>query len=405
MSNPNARPASLFASSRTLWSLAAGIAALACGSSDAESNYSDVVENASSTGGASSSGDIGSFGDGGVSSSSGSIPNDAACATSAANAELAKVNIIVMYDRSGSMGKPGEGDRTQKWDPVGAAMKDFFGSTASTGLAASLQYFPQDPPANVQTVAAYRAAVCDAAPYQVPAVPLQPLPSAAFAPSIDSMSPNGGTPTKGALDGALAFAQATAAAKPTEKVVVLLVTDGEPGGYLQVGPGQFVEMCTNNTIATVSSSAQAAFTATPAIPTYVIGIGGSLANLNSIANAGGTTSAILVQVGNPTDTRTKIGQALDTIRGQSIPCELALPAPPDGQKMNIDTVNVVLTKDGIATTLTYNKTCAGGTGWHYDDVDAPKKVILCDNECSAAKSGSSNVQVTFGCATNGGVIR
>jgi hypothetical protein len=394
------------------------VIAIACGSSDAGSGFDNNVNTgdgggASSSSGASgtsSGGSSGTFtgGDGGASSSSGAT-SDAACASSAVEAQLANLNIIVMYDRSGSMGAPPKFDPAVKWTPVGTAMKSFFGNPASKGVSATLQFFPQDLPGGTVTIAQAQALWCVPGPYSTPRVPLTALPSASFGTAIDATVPQGGTPTRAALDGAIALAKSTAAARPDEKTIVLLVTDGDPDTVVQLQNGQLLELCSQpdalNSVATVSASASAAFAGSPSIPTYVIGIGTSLVNLQSIAAAGGTTNAVLVDVGNPATTTSKLTQALDTIRGQSIPCDIALPAPPNGQTLDINSVNVLITKGGAQTTLTYNKECTGGKGWHYDDANAPTKVVLCTDECTAAKGSSGKVQIAFGCATQGGVAK
>ena len=68
---------------------------------------------------------------------------NSACVTSAVNAALANANLIVLFDKSGSMGDRAEGfDPSVKWTPVTTAMKAFFSDPKSLGISASLEFFP-----------------------------------------------------------------------------------------------------------------------------------------------------------------------------------------------------------------------------------------------------------------------
>src|SRR5207247_1814907 len=69
-------------------------------------------------------------------------------------------------------------------------------------------------------------------------------------------------------------------------------------------------------------------------------------NLNRIAVAGGTQSAIIVSVSDPAATKTAFQQALEKIRGASLTCVAPLPLPPAGQTLDVTAVNVVLKVGG-----------------------------------------------------------
>ncbi len=212
---------------------------IACGGSGG-SVFSDGTNGSSGTSGTpGAAGDQGSF-------STDPVGTNAACVTAMKNASLPAVNLVLMYDKSGSMGDPAEGgDPKVKWIPVNTGMKAFFADPASSGYNASLQFFPA--PGDI-------TATCDAA-YASPLVPLTSLgQSQSLVAALDKASPQGGTPTLPALEGAIAYAKQTAAARPDEKTVVVLVTDGEPG--LMVN-GVFAPGCTNNDITHVAAAAMA----------------------------------------------------------------------------------------------------------------------------------------------------
>ena len=334
-------------------------------------------------------------GDGGSGEFGDSGPNgvNAACVNHASNGQIVPVNLIVIYDKSGSMGDTtdpnGPYDPAKKWTPVGTGMKAFLGDPSSAGMSASLQYFP---------LGNSLAEVCDTATYATPAVALKALPDGAFATSIDATSPRGGTPTLPALQSAITYAKTIAAQKPSDKSAVVLVTDGEPS--------MLPTNCADNDINHVALAAAAGINGSPSIPTYVIGVGSSLINLNQIAASGGTKQALIVDVSDPTKTQTDFVKALTQIRGETLSCDFVLPAAPAGQALDLNTVNVVLTQNGKDETLGYDKDCAGaaGGGWHYDSVGAPTKVELCPGVCDTAKKAASNkITITLGCATKGGV--
>ena len=304
------------------------------------------------------------------------------CATVAAEAKLTPVNMVVMYDQSGSMGDTNESptyDPTKRWIPVGTAMKAFFTDPASAGMNASLTFF------------ADAANSCNTVDYATPEVALMALPNAVFSTTIAAHAPKGDTPTRAAVKGAITQAQAVLAAHAGEKTVIVLVTDGEPYGCGIVNNTQSQAEVTNvaSDVAAVAAS----------IPTYVIGVGPSVSNLNAVATAGGTT-ALQVTVGNPAQTTSDLLAAMATIRGQLASCDFAIPAPPDGRTLDFDKVFVVRTPSGkAASTLPYNQSCSG-PGWRYDDPKKPTKVLLCDATCDVVKADpGGKIDVQFACVS------
>lgn len=321
-------------------------------------------------------------GDGGTNTGPGGLGDLAACATSSANGSLVPVNLVVMFDQSGSMGRDDNGNNVLdvKWNPVVQAFETFFADKGSAGMSASLQYFPLG--GNKQE--------CNQANYAAPEVALTTLPnSTAFQGSLVSHQPGGGTPTKPALGGAIAYAQQVAQQKPNDKTVVVLVTDGEPNDC-------------NSDVQNVSDEAAAV---AAKIPTYVVGVGSSLQNLDAIAAAGGTQKAIVVNVSDANGTAASFLAALNAIRGQVGSCDFTLPQPPAGQTLDINAVNVVFTPSGGSPqTLSYNAACTGGAGWHYNNPTAPTQIVLCQSTCDTAKADKGGkIAIAFGCATKGGV--
>jgi len=315
-----------------------------------------------------------------------------ACVSEVAQAELAPTNLVFIYDKSGSMGDQTTGfDPSVKWNPVNTGMKSFFSDPYSATVRASLQFFPMNDD-TIQTTCSFD--------YSNPDVALSVANDPKFDSTLDATKPSGGTPTLPALQGAIKYAQTIAAQRPDEKTAVVLVTDGEPGFY-DATQKAFVPGCPNNDIAHVSAAAAAAKAANPSIPTYVIGVGPSLDKLNQVAAAGGTNAAIMVDISDPTQTKTKIEQALAAIRQQEVSCDFSIPPAPAGQELDPNAVNVVLTKaDGSQTVVGYSKDCSVAAGWRYDNPAAPTHISLCASACDAARTSTQGkVSIAFGCKT------
>ncbi len=315
-----------------------------------------------------------------------------ACVTEVSRADLAPTNLIIVYDKSGSMGDAAGGfDPAKKWIPVGAGMKEFFADPYSKTLRASLQFFPLSDD-TIQTACAH--------PYATPTVALRPASDPAFVEALDKTKPSGGTPTLPALQGGITYAKEIAAARPTEKTVIVLVTDGEPG-FFDPGTQKFEPGCANNDVSNVAAAAKAAKDGTPSIPTYVVGVGPSLQSLNAVAAAGGTNAALMVDVNDAAATKSAIVNALNGIRQQEIACDFSLPPPPGGQELDPLAVNVALKNaDGSENVLSYSKECKTPDGWRYDDAVNPTRIFLCESSCTAARgTKDGSVSIAFGCKT------
>ncbi len=289
----------------------------------------------------------------------------AACATSKASAEPSPVYLVVMYDRSGSM------DDNGKWPACKGAMKAFFSASESRGMSASLHFFPQH-------------GTCDPTVFAAPAVGMTALPDTRFGDVLDQTSLDDGTPTRPALEGAVAYADQIAASQGSDgKVAIVLVTDGQPN------------VC-DSSVGAVSLVAKSALSK---YPTYVVGIGNT-GNLDQIAQAGGTSKAFVVSGTDPGKTQDDLVRAMADIRQSALSCDYKIPLPPAGETLDKDKVNVVYSpKGGAAQTLSYNATCSGGSGWRYDDASAPTRILMCEGSCGTIKSQPGQVDVAFGCAT------
>ncbi|MBX3188696.1 MAG: VWA domain-containing protein [Labilithrix sp.] len=345
---------------------------VACGGGgDSISQFNRGEDREDGFGNGSSPGESGLGGDNGNGNKEN--PDLAKCATQSATAEARPVYLVFMFDKSGSM------SQSSKWTSSKAATRAFFESPQSAGISATLTFFPS-------------GSSCNTSDYNAPQVALTKLPSASFGTALDSQSPNGGTPTRPALEGAINTAQTVAAGPGKDgKVAIVLVTDGQPEG------------CSNNN---VNSIRDLASSVASTIPTYVIGVGDALTNLNAIAVGGGTKNALIVSTADPTKIQTEFSKAIETIKASAIACDYNIPPPPAGQAFDRAKVNVQhVPQGGTAGTLDYNPSCTGGTGWRYDNEATPTRILLCDGSCDSVKSKAGKVDIVFGCATQTGPVK
>jgi hypothetical protein len=272
-----------------------------------------------------------------------------------------------------------------KWTTVTSSLNTFMGQPGLDGVSVGLGYF------GVPDSTGFGDS-CNASDYAVPDVEISPLPQVAgqITSSMAQHSPNTATPTSAALQGAIDHAKAWATAHPGDATVVILATDGDPS-----------ECMTN--ISQIQAIAAAGFNGTPKIPTYVIGVGSSLANLNAIASSGGSTSAFLVDTGG--NVNQQFLQAMNDIRHAALGCTYAIPTSTNGP-IDYNEVNIVYQpgNGGSPVTLPYvmdKANCpAMGNGWYYDNPQAPTQIVLCDSSCSGIEvDETGSVNITLGCST------
>lgn len=360
-----------------------------------------VTTGGSSTGGsgavgAVANGGTGSTGAAGVGASAGSASPDA-CAVDTQLAALSPLNIVFVYDKSGSMGNPNDGfDPAARWNPMQTGMLAFFSDPSSSSINAALSFFPVNGDLTTACSGPYDNPQ-GATPHGLALTPLNTDQGRnAFVTLLQNTTPQGGTPTLPALQGGIKLAQKIASDQPGAKTVVVLVTDGEPGFFVE---GQVVSGCADNDVAHVAQIAADALAGTPSIQTYVVGIGPSLDSLQAIAQAGGTVEATIMSDADPAATSKIFHDTLAAIRTETFSCDFPMPKPPPGQ--TLDSVNVAFNSSlGGQATIPRNDSCAPGGGWHYDVPGAPTKVVLCQDSCSQIQGDTKGqLSVVFGCAT------
>jgi hypothetical protein len=255
---------------------------------------------------------------------------------------------------------------------------------------------------------------CRAVRYATPAVPIAELPGAT--PALVSAlaaampDPTGLTPSGPALAGAISLSSTWAKAHPERQVVAVLATDGMPTleGQNQVC-AVVLDQAQIDAVAQLAGRGKAA---TPSITTFVIGVigpqdTGAAETLQSIARAGGSTQAFIVDTRG--DVQAQFRNALDQIREAGLSCELAVPQASNGGAVDYGFVNVDFTRDGKVEHLLKVDDAAGcaaqmDRGWYYDvpagGGSLPSRILACPATCSDFKATAiGSVQISLGCQT------
>jgi hypothetical protein len=298
------------------------------------------------------------------------------CATVSKKAEKVPLDIVLGMDTSFSM------TFDDKWTNVKAALTSFVTNPAYADLGIGLQFFPI-------------RQQCNVADYQMLAVDLalQPQVAGPITQALDAKQMAGGTPTVPILEGLVAYLRAHQ--NPGRKPIIVLATDGVPDDAC-ISP---VAGETPNSLDNAIAIAQAAFTGTPSIPTFVIGVGSDLTALNGIAQAGGTGTATLVDTAG--NAQAQFLAALDDARKSAIPCDFAIPA---GSQVDPTETNVEYAPAAAAPQefvfVGDSSGCSKApmNGWYFDDPNTPTKVILCGAACDMVKADDrGQINVVFGC--------
>jgi hypothetical protein len=294
-----------------------------------------------------------------------------ACLASSHQTHGVPTDLFFMVDKSGSMNTVDPGSTTTRWISVSLAMGAFLSSPDSAGLGAGIAFFPISSAGNVPD--------CNAADYAVPVVPVEPLPEpiTPIGAAILTQVLARGTPTTPALQGAYRYTQTLQVAEPQRDVAVLLVTDGNP---TQCG----------SDIATASAAASVGAASVPPIRTYVLGIGPNLANLNAIAQAGGTGQAYLVESGGAP----ALTGALNAIRADSITCDYVLPplggAMVDGGDVSVRARVGLGAASAAVSEVTGAASCGALGGWFFDNPALPTRITLCAETCAPLQTTSGS---------------
>lgn len=291
------------------------------------------------------------------------------------------VSMFLQIDKSGSM------QDNNKWSNAKAAFKQFFNDPAAQqGLNVAMRFWPDDGCDQG----------CNVNACSQPQVPLGPLADPNHVQQLsnvfDSKFPNGLTPMSAALAGATTWAMnQQTMGEGKEKVVVVLLTDGEPTA------------CDVN-INNIANIAENAFQQKEVL-TFAVGLQGSnVGQMDMIAKAGHTDQAYFIGNGNA---QADLLAALKKIQDSVVACTYAMPESPDpNQSIDPNQVNITYSPgsggDGEKLIQVSDESKCGQTDgtWFYDDPLNPQAIVLCPGTCDKLQQDEkAKVKVVLGCAT------
>ncbi|HEX7669349.1 MAG TPA: vWA domain-containing protein [Polyangiaceae bacterium] len=336
----------------------------------------------------------------------------AACGRWTAVADPGQALLMLVVDVSASMATPST-SQNSRWSIERSTLGSTTGSLpAAVGVGAL--YYPNM--ATSPSAVARPVSACVNLDAMVPVGLLGPLGSRQrgnLARSLATAQPNSqaGTPTLDAYVAGLGELGRTTLGGSRQ---ILLITDGQ-ATFSEgcVGTGQAdPPMDVSPVIEAVAAAHRAG------IKTFVIGApgsersvyGGSDARpwLSRAAVAGGTATPGCSDSGprychfdttRDPDFATSLQGALSDISNRLTDCDFPLPDPPDNERLDLQSMNVVLTSSSGGKVLVANDTSTTCIdGWHYSDDQT--RVVLCSAACDLVRS-QIGVKIEFlgGCPT------
>jgi hypothetical protein len=315
--------------------------------------------------------------------------------------KLAPVDLYFLVDSSSSMAERVAGGT--KWEVLSRALSSFLSNLPATQGSVGLGFFPRGTVGTCTPTQPGCACIpftrlcapeggdsCNPADYQ-PSTELSLLSDAArVVGDLGAHQLSGGTPTRPAVEGALQYLEQWAASHPDRRVALVLATDGEPTGCDRNGPEDIAELTAK------------AWSGANAVRTFVLGVGSLLTSLDTVAQAGGTQKALLVDTSG--NLAQQLTDALEKIRSDStVACEFTIPRGAEGKEVDPTKVNILAVTTGGASSIVSQtfmsdpNRCDVAGGWYYDDPALPTKIKLCESTCQQLQRGS--IQIQYGCDT------
>jgi len=362
--------------------------------------------------GGSNTGGGGGINVGGSGAGSGGSQQDA-CASTVVQGDLVPANLLFVIDRSGSMncnlpadGQPStqcesfpapiDNTKPTKWALTKAALDQAIDDLVLAGNTnAGMVVFPRP------------ASDCNVT--QTPDVDIKTLDSTqggALKAFLATVQPKGKTPLAGAT--ILSYAhlyELLKAGTISGNLFVVLLTDG----YETCAPLELPKLLTAG-CAPGSSTPCVQAAKSVNIRTFTIGVPGSensRALLSQVAWEGGTAkSATCTHAATPADQgdchfdmtkSTNFGADLKTalaaISGTVLSCEIDVPKPPPGKKINANDVKVKVSGTEVAQDS--STTCDKANGWQFSTDKS--KIFLCGTACDDAKKPNAKIELDLGC--------
>lgn len=341
----------------------------------------------------------------------------AACTGWAAEPEGIPAMLMMVVDTSQSMQNNAPGSQASKWSLTAAALHHAVDALPPS-MPVGLMFYPNRGLYTATQPQADLRACIDVGSL----VPVERLGANdqldRLHAAIDEAGPGGCTPTHGAYVYGLMNGL-----RPSTYLgdrYMLLITDGQPTLSIDcMGACNPAEPVPYGPIVDEIGNALAS----DGTRTFIIGSPGSEENettgedvrgwLSLAARTGGTATASCSDSGPifchfDMSTEQDFGQglqrALAAITGQIVSCSYAIPAPPPGETVDPDLVNLVAAfSTGSKYALLRSSDSSCSEGWFYDEEG---HVALCADSCDLVRSDAgAALRLLFGCEAASGPVR
>jgi hypothetical protein len=329
---------------------------------------------------------------------------NSACAGQTAGAEIVPTVLQLIVDTSGSMDDDAPGRvRGSKWEATRRALLAAVDQMpAATGVG--VVFYPDvenDDDDDDDNDACFDRQT------DVPLQLLEPLGSPhrqQIRSAFQNQAPRGGTPTHDAY--AFALQGLEASTLPGARFAVL-ITDGIPTFSLGCDDSG---RDGDDAVDSGPLVLEAAQSLSRAVKTFVIGSPGSEGareNLSRMAESGGTATPGCSHDGpvychfdmtEAQDFATALADALGQIAGLALSCSYDIPAPPNGELLDLSKVNVLFHPTGGQQEIipqSAGAPCA--QGWQYSQDST--QVLLCGSTCDRVRDAQGSLTLQFGCST------
>jgi hypothetical protein len=332
---------------------------------------------------------------------------DAACAMQMSNTTRAPMNLLIVLDRSGSMGDCANGSgrpcADSKWVAAQQGITRLL-TRLEDEARVGLMFFPA--PSNGGSADGYRT----------PHVPIAPLSMnrAALQARVNGTSPSGNTPMACAMPAAVEYMRSMFNMNGSRNI--MLITDGVPtdecSGETCI-PGfdinAFIacqmraEMLAKGQIL---GMVRRGANSMPAVRTYALGTPDGDPNfLSTVAVNGNTQRAAGCE---PSDCHYSLGnasfltdlnRALDAVRDRAATCEFMLEVDPNMADPGL--INVYVTPAGGGEGRFVPRDPMHRDGWDYTNMGRSIEFFgpLCDSIRMGGAMGAGTVRIIYGCPT------
>ena len=291
------------------------------------------------------------------------------CGNSASSMTQVPADLLLVLDRSGSMTNsisdddpcdPASGTCAQRWTTMMAAMRTVL-ATSPTSIRWGLKFFST--PGLTGGSGSTPAGCVVTSEVEVP---VGTGNADAITASIATTAPNYNTPTRAAIQVAVAYLNTV---QDGRSKYILLATDGQPNCPATGDVATATDL--DPAVAAIAAARSAG------IAVYVVGVGPSAGNLDEMALSGGTNKFY------PALSPQALTAALNAIVGTVASCVYTMASPPPDP----NNLGVYLDKQLIPGSAT--------DGW---TLSSPSAVTFHGPTCERIKAGTyTSVQVLFGC--------